>query len=110
MNVERFGLVLVGMDSPEAVLVAFEVERELGKRLRRAQPHEAIRPMVDRGLDAIGPSSRRTVLLTPSAPTIKISVGELIERVDLALELEAHARSGALVAAASPAACDGSCR
>ena len=52
--------------------------------------------MVDNGLEAIGQQPTDSAVDTIGAHD-QISVGELIQRVDLSLELEAHTRSGGLL-------------
>ncbi len=47
-------LVLVGVDSPQAVLIALEVERERGEGAGRAEPHVAIGAPIHRRLEPIG--------------------------------------------------------
>ncbi len=64
-------LVFVGVDPPQAVFAALEVERERRKRLRRPQPYEAIGPNVARNRQVLTPSRPRIELLAPSAPTTR---------------------------------------
>src|SRR5262245_58587593 len=45
--------VLIRVNAPESVIVALEVKGKGGKRLRRPEPDEPVRPQIDRGLDPI---------------------------------------------------------
>src|SRR3989442_14510242 len=46
-------VVLVGVDTPQAVVAGLEIEGEGRERPRGAEPHEAVRSGVDRGLEVV---------------------------------------------------------
>ena len=91
MNVERPRLVAVRVHAEQAVLALLEVERERRERPRGAEPHEAVRPHVDRRLEVLARRSRTTEL-TPSHATTR-SASRTSSSLDLALEAQPRRRA-----------------
>ena len=86
------GLVLVGVDAPQAVLVRAKVERELGKRLAscRARRSDSAGRRCSSRIRASSEPPHRAVDAVGADD--QIGAGEIVERSHLALELESHAR------------------
>src|SRR2546427_4980092 len=83
-------LVLVGMDAPQAVLIALEVEREGREGAGGAQPDVAIRAPVDRRLEPVGElPAHHAVEAVGRDHEIGSQVSADIR--DLRADLEAHA-------------------
>src|SRR3712207_6710858 len=88
-------LVLVGVHAPQAVLIVLEVEGKRGEWLRRAEPHETIRPQVHCRRQA-----RREHTTHRAVHTIggnhEIGAFEVRYGVDLMLELQLDTLGGGL--------------
>jgi hypothetical protein len=82
--------VLIGMHAPETVIVVLEIKRERRKRFARAKPHEPIRPLIDRRVDAIlKQPAHRTV--GPVGGDDEIGITEIVERRDFTFEAQIDA-------------------
>ena len=82
--------VLIRVHAPQPVLVALEVEREGGKRLRRAEPDEAIRPGVGDRLDAVLRQPPHGAVDAVAADH-EVGLGKRRQRRDLRFELQLDA-------------------
>ena len=83
-------VVLVGVHTPQTVLVLAEVEGERRKRPRRAQPHETVGAQVDRRFERVRkPPPNRAVEPVRADHEVRIQVRRQV--IDLRLEVQPHA-------------------